>query len=246
MLQILRQSLLHLGRQLALILWLVVLVSAALLLAASTESGQRLLSRGIQELTDGQVVLQGLSGDRPWAPRLQRLELRDRQGAWLVVEEAALDLHPRFLARAEIAIGSLTARTLTLYRLPTASGDGASWAPPPLRIRLGRMAIEEVHLEPAFPGAPRLSVEGEAALGGSGPLEARLEIRAPGRPDRYRLDLQTAPGDHRLALSLAESPEGLLPALAGSLSWPLPAGLRDWRLDLQAAGPTAALALRAS
>jgi len=246
LIQILLQSLFRLGRQLRLVPWLLVLVPAALLFTANTDLGRRLLSWGILELTSGRVVLQGLSGALPWAPRLQRLELRDQEGAWLVVEEAALDLRLRSLARAEIDVASSTARTLTLHRLPAASGDGVSWAPPPLRIRLGRVAIEEVHLVPAFPDAPWLSVEGEATLGGSRPLEARLEVRAPGRPDRYRLDLQTAPEGHRLALSLAESPEGLLPALAGSLGWPLPARLADWRLDLQAAGPTAALALRAS
>ncbi|MGE5152851.1 MAG: hypothetical protein ACM3ST_02445, partial [Bdellovibrio bacteriovorus] len=243
---ILLQSLLRLVRQLGLVLSLLALAPLALLLAANTDLGQRLLVWGIAELSGGRVLLVGLSGSVPVAPRLRRLELRDQEGGWLVMEDAALDLDPRALMRAEIAVERLSAATVRLLRLPQGNGGTATPSWPPVRIRLDQLAIADLRLAPAFPGAPPLAVQAQGAVGGSGPIELDVELLAPGRADRYRLDLQSDPDGLRFVLGLQEAAGGLLPALAGPLGWPLPAGLGDWRLDARAAGPFSALALDAS
>lgn len=243
--RVLLQSLLGLGRQLGLLLWLLVLVPLALLLAANTGPGQRLLVWGIAEVTDGQVLLEGLGGGLPTAPRLRRLELRDDRGPWLVAEDLALDLNLRALLRAEILVDRLSAATLGLLRLPEGGGGGAAPGWPPLRIRLDQLAIADLRLDPAFPKAPPLVVKAHAALGGQGPLEIRGEILARDRTDHYRLGLRADPQGLWLDLDLREQAAGLVPALGDTLGWPLPAGLGDWRIEAHAEGPYSALALKA-
>lgn len=240
--QILLQSLLRLVRQIGLILWLLALAPLALLLAANTELGQRVLVWGVEELTDGRVRLEGLEGSLPAAPRLRRLELRDTLGTWLVMEDAALDLDPRALVRGEVVVGRLSAESLWIPRLPEGGGGAAPFSPP-LRIRLDHLTIPDLRLGPASLGAPALVVHGHGAFGGRGPPEVGAEVRAQDRADRYGLELRADPDGLRLVLDLQEAAGGLLPALAVGQGWPLPADLGDWRLAVRAEGPYSALAL---
>ena len=163
------------------------------------------------------------------------------------MEDAALDLDPWPLLRGEIAVANLSVRTLVLHRLPQGGGDETGLLRLPLRIRLDRATIADLVLDPAFPGAPHLAIEGGGSGGGvAGALEAQIEVKAADRPDRYRLDLALGPETYCLDLDLQEAAGGLVPALAGPLGWRLPEGFGAWRLTAQALGPPNALALTAS
>ena len=233
-------------RPLLFALLLPVLLLAALLLAANTDPGRRLIVWGLEEVTGGQVVLSGLSGTLPGAPRIGRLELRDADGVWLVVEDVTLAIDPLQLLRGKVAIEALNARSVTLRRLPAGGEDEAAPIQLPVRILLGRLVIDDLSLAGAVPGAPRLTVDGSGAVASAQDVQATVLMTAPGRSDRYRLEVAIGEGQYRLNLALQEAPGGLLAALAKAAGVRVPADLAGWRLDATAAGPAAAVALKAT
>jgi translocation and assembly module TamB len=83
----------------AVLLSLPILLCAALLVLANTDRGRRLIEHYTEQLTDGQVLLQGLAGRFPDRLRLARLELRDPQGLWLTAEQVQLNWWPLPLIR---------------------------------------------------------------------------------------------------------------------------------------------------
>jgi len=233
-------------RHLLTTLLLPILLLAVLLLAANTDPGRRLIAWGVGEMTGGQVVLSGLSGALPGAPRIARLELRDGDGTWLVVEDAALDIDPLQLLRRKVAIEALTARSVVLRRLPPRDEGAAAPIQLPVRVLLQRFFIEDLTLDQAVPGAPRLTLDGSGLVASAEDVQATLRMTAPGRADRYRLEVGISEGHYRLKLALQEAPGGLLAALVASAGVHVPADLDGWHLDATAEGPRAALALNAA
>ena len=153
-------SLARLLARLALILIGVpLLLLAALLLAANTDPGQRLLVDQVDALSGGRVRLQGLEGHLPLAPRLGRLEISDDAGPWLTLDDAALDLNPWPLLRGRIQVTRLSAAAVHLERLPASDAEpeedpaeGEGWYLPPLE--LGQLSIQRLTLGEVLPGAP--------------------------------------------------------------------------------------------
>ena len=80
-----------LGWTAAVLLGLPLLAVLGLLAALNTGPGQRLAERQVARLSGGMVVLSGLTGRFPDAPRVAQIEVRDARGPWLVVRDAALD-----------------------------------------------------------------------------------------------------------------------------------------------------------
>ena len=241
---------------------IALVLIAALFVGANTDSGRRLVAWAVQEGTGGQVRLAGLAGRLPFSPRLARLEVRDREGAWLVLEGAALDLDPWALASGRLVVERLGVLSADLRRLP-ASGDsetpGIGLIPLPVEVR--RAAIGALRIGPAGDRAPRLGLDGRATAGPGG-VELALAARALGRGDRYRLDLgltldpgagaaaSADPPVWTLSLGVSEGEGGLLRGLlpTEALPWAraLAPGEAPWRLRLAAAGPAERLDLLAS
>jgi len=235
----------HLLRPVLTLLLLPLLALALLLSAANTDPGRRVIAWGLAELSGGQVILSGLSGTLPTAPRIARLELRDAAGAWLVVEEAVLDLELLPLLRGTIAIAALTARSVVLHRVPAADENTAGGIELPVRVLLGHLAIDRLDLHGAVPGAPRVTITGSGSVATAADLQATVLMTAPGRTDRYRLELASGAGHDRLDLAFQEAPGGLVAALAAAAGVSLPTAQDGWRLDAAAAGPRTALDLNA-
>ncbi|TCT19793.1 translocation/assembly module TamB domain-containing protein [Thiobaca trueperi] len=231
---------------LSIILLTPVLLLALLLLAVNTEPGRGFLVARLESLTGGQVVLSGLSGTLPTAPRLARLELRDEAGVWLLVEDAVLDLDLWQLPRGKIAVEALTARAVVLSRLPEANDDEPSGPIRlPMQVLLQHLAIADLSLEQALPGAPRLTVEGSGDALSIDRSRGALRVAAIGRADRYSLEWGIDAGRYDLKLGLEEASGGLLARLAEPLGLRVPADLDGWRFDARAEGPSTALALDA-
>lgn len=232
-------------RQLLASLLLPFILAAALLLAVNTGPGRQLVAWAVEQTSGGRVVAVGLGGALPFAPRLARLELRDATGAWLRIEDAELAVDAGGLLRGELTIESLTARSVSLARLPARDQDATGPVRLPLRVVLRHLAIQDLSLEQVAPGAPRLAVEGDAAAIDRGDVRAAVRMTAPGRGDRYELEGGIAAGRTRLLLSFREAPDGLIGALAGAAGLFLPTELDTWTLKASAAGPLDAVALSA-
>ncbi len=228
------------------LLLLPALLAGALLLFANSGTGQGLLAWGLGELSSGRMVLSGLSGTLPWGPRIERLELHDGDGAWLVAEGARLDLALRPLLGGTVAIEDLSADSVVLHRLPPGDRQADGPGRLPVRVLVQRLFIEDLGLNELVPGAPRLTIEGSGDLVSAADGRATLSIWAPGRGDRYHLEAATEAAHDRLALSVREAPGGLVAALAGLAGVQVPVELGGWRLDGSAEGPRSALALTAS
>ena len=127
-------------------LWFVfvlpITLVVVLFLAANTESGRGIIVRGIEQASGGQVRLSGLGGLLPLAPRLAHLELRDADGTWLEIDDAALAIDGRELLRGTLAFDTLSARTLVLRRLPQSQGAAAEPLQLPLPVLLRHLVIE--------------------------------------------------------------------------------------------------------
>ena len=135
---------------------------------------------------------------------------------------------------------------MVLLRLPPRDQRAAAPIQLPVRVLLERFFIEDLAIDQVVPGAPRLTIDGSGAVASAEDVQATLLMTAPGRTDRYRLEVGIDDGQYRLTLALQEAPGGLLAALAAAAGVQVPADLDGWRLDATAEGPRSALALNAT
>jgi translocation and assembly module TamB len=226
-------------------LLLPVALLAALLLALNTDPGRRLVTWGLAELSGGQIVPTGLSGTLPFAPRLERLELRDAQGTWLVIEDAALAIDAGRLLHGELAVKTLGAGRVAATRLPEPAQEPAGSIRLPFALSVARLDIRELDLVRALPGAPRIAIQGSGSVAGAGDGDLSLAIKALERTDRYRLQAAVVAGQYAAGLAIREGPGGLIQVLAHAVGVTLPYDVGTWRLDASAAGPPESLALNA-
>ncbi|KAA6186683.1 hypothetical protein F2Q65_04760 [Thiohalocapsa marina] len=151
---------------------LALTVIVALAAGLSSEIGLGLVARAIGAASGERVQIKGLSGALPFALRVEELRLADADGPWLRIERAVLELAPRALLDATLAVHSLSAGAVDLLRLPPAGGgEGGAW---PLALQLDRLDIEQLRLTALGPGLPVLSMRGGAALSRMGQLELEL------------------------------------------------------------------------
>ncbi|WP_295400327.1 translocation/assembly module TamB domain-containing protein [uncultured Thiocystis sp.] len=243
------------SRQLLVALLLPLALAGLVLLAANTHAGQRLIVWAIEQASDGRILIEGLSGTLPGAPRLARLDWRDADGAWLRVEDAAIDLDLWGLTRRELVIDTLTARAVYLTRLPRSDGTDSQPLSLPLSVRLRRLTLDCFDLDAALLGLPlTFSVAGNAVAlapggaetGGAVDAEAMLELTAPDGTGRYQLTGQAVNGQSRLHLRLSESPDGQLARLANRAGLGALTALGGMTVDGTLAGTREALTLDAA
>lgn len=243
--RIARYSLIGLGTLVALILVLLV----AGLLGLRTESGRDWLTALLNAqlaAPEQRITVTGLTGDLPWSLRIARIEIADRDGVWLTLDQAALDLDPAALLHGTARIEVLSAAKLAMLRPPSApttppapsaapSGNPLALPRLPVDVEVDKFAIERIELPPALIGEPVvLSVAGSAHLE-TGSAEAQLSLqRIDGQAGNVTLKLDYA-GPERLGLELhAAEPSGKL------LARFLPdAGVLPLKLDLGGQGPLA-------
>ena len=175
-------------RLVLLLIGVPLLLLAALLLAANSDPGRRLITDQVNTLSDGLVQLQGLQGHLPLAPRIGRLEIRDEAGLWLALDDAALDLNPWPLLRGRIQVTRLSAAAVHLERLPASDEEAAEspaasgvWYLPPLE--LSQLSVQRLTLGEVLPGAPALSVAGHGTLTSLAALDAWLDPPATAQPE---------------------------------------------------------------
>ncbi len=223
---------------------LLALIAAALLAGGwlQTAPGKRQLAEMVGRLAsdDTQTVeIAGIEGWLPFELRIARITVSDGAGAWLRVEDAALDWSPISLLFGRLEIESLTARHVAVDRSPIRPEEPAgadSTVSLPLEIRAEHVAVPVIELAEPVLGAPaRLSLDGMVEL-----AEPRRGIRLVAAVRRIdatagTLDIVLAyePEAGRLAAEIqaAEPPGGVVARLLD-----LP-GLPAVELDLTGEGP---------
>jgi translocation and assembly module TamB len=146
----------------------------------------RFLESQLSQGEDMQVRIDGFRGALSSQARLDRLTISDREGEWLVLEDAVLDWQRTALFRGELRVQSLTAERLTVLR-PPAPPEGPALPEPaatpfalpelPVAIEINQLAIRRLELGAPVVGMPaELSLTGQASLeGGSGVAQLRME-----------------------------------------------------------------------
>jgi translocation and assembly module TamB len=185
----------------------------ALLLALNTAAGRAALERGVPRWSAGYARIEGLGGRFPDALRLRRLELRDAQGPWLLLENLRLDAALWHLARGELTLENLEAGHILILRPPLYPPPSKAQPPrlPPVSIRLGRMRVAQLELAAAFIGqSASLSLEGGAALENPAQGQARFSMQRLDAPGAYRFEGRIMDEAWHVHLHIEEPPQGLL------------------------------------
>lgn len=213
---------------------LLLLLLVLLGIAANHQEGQRFIERTVATLTAGQVILTGLSGPIPRHIALDRLELRDDDGAWLTLNKARLDWDWGRLLAGEIKLDRLSAEQIAVNRLPPPSSTAKPQKSPslPLAVAIDNLTVGRLELaEPVAGSAASLNITGSAALAAIDQVTVSLLLRRLDSHDQYRLDASVTPAEVAILASIKESQHGLLASLA-KLPQPYP-----FNLDARLQGP---------
>jgi translocation and assembly module TamB len=206
---------------LAPLLGLPLLAVLAVFVGLNTDPGRHLAERLASRFTGGEVSIQGVAGRFPDHLRVGRIEVRDAQGVWLTVRDAALDWSPLRLASRVAEIDRLAAVEVDIPRLPTASGPeqpsqaSGGGTSLPVGVDLRALHVEKIVLgEPVAGVAAALTAEGSARLDS---LQQGLTDVTIGRLDgggAYHLAGHIDAAALSAALAADEPAGGLLTTLA--------------------------------
>lgn len=194
-----------------------------------------------------QVTIDGFSGALSSRATIDRLTIADDQGIWLTLSGITLDWSRSALLAGVLDVSELSARDITLTRLPapqpaTPSPEAQGFSLPdlPVSVTIGRLAADHFTLGPAVLGEPvEARLQSSLLLaGGAGHAEITLERTDNGPSGRLALRADYANATQELSLNLtaAESAGGLVVRKLG-----LP-GAPDATLSVQGAGPLDAFA----
>ncbi len=196
-------------------------VLAAVLLL-NIDPGRRLVERLAGQLTGGQVAIAGLGGRFPDALRLAHAEVRDSQGAWLTLDNVALNWSPFALLHREARVDLLQAGRIGVARLPVAapaatSSQSSDSKPFSLPVRV---SVEAIHVTRVEVGAPvagvaaALAVDGKAHLASLQDGDADVTIDRLDTAGSYEVHGRIDPTHLAARLLVSEPPNGLIAAIA--------------------------------
>ncbi len=236
---------------LGILLGVPVLLAAIVLVGANIQPGRDLIERMVPHITGGDVTLQGLAGRFPDALRAARIEVRDPEGTWLVIEHLILDWAPLRLLIGAALIDRLAATRIELERLPVSSSKSSesSAISLPIRVQLQWLDVARLDVAPMVAGAEAaLSIEGHARLASLEQGDVVLKVQELDGAGSYQLDGSFDPKTLAGQLKAEEPANGLVARLVGlrdvgaialdaSLKGPRSAVTTDFSLD---AGPLSA------
>ncbi len=215
-----RTGLRILGWVLGVLILVPIFAVLAAVLLLNVDPGRRLVERLAGQLTSGQVVIAGLAGRFPDALRLAHAEVRDAQGAWLVLDDVALDWSPLALLHREARVDLLTARRVQVPRLPVSQPGPASPASSqPFSLPV-RVSVAAIRIARAEVGAPVAGVAAVLALDGRAHLASLQDGDADVTIDRldsagsYEVHGKIDPTHLAARLTLNEPPHGLIASIA--------------------------------
>lgn len=235
---------------------LVALTTAVVLVGANTGPGRRFIERETTALTGGTVALAGVHGRFPDALKISRIELRDKKGAWLTIENLALDWSPLRMIGRTARIDLLSFDRLSMPRLaetdPAASGTTSS-GPTKTGLGLDIRAVDAKRIEIGAPiagvaavfalqghaAAPRLDplINGVFSFGDLPKADILVDLKRLDAEGALKVVARTGAHDLTLDLTARDGSDGVVAALSGMRT------LAPVALTLHLAGPTRAAAL---
>ena len=179
----------------------VIVVLGLAFAAVQTAPGKRLLAELASNLAsspDQQIRISGLDGFVPTDLRVERIEIADRTGPWLRVEDARVSWSFASLLQRRLRIDLLSAAKIAVLRAPQEekkeSTPDAGGIRLPVDIDLQALRIDDLHLAAALGG-----VDSHWKIGGQAAVARDLEeISAKLAADRLEGPKGTLTADVRL------------------------------------------------
>jgi len=235
---------------LAVLAIVAVLALAGVAAMLYSEPGRTALARYLEGAlsTPGDIEIEigHLHGRLPAEIRIDRITLKDSDGAWLTVHDIEVDWSPQDLFAAKLRIDSARAGEIVIRRQPTPSegpapsaGNKAGAILPPFEIDLENLAVDAVRLEEPVLGQTASLKLAASASALRDRAAARLTFdRADGMPGHANaaLEWNASTGALDIDAAFSEPADGLLarlldlpgkPPLDLSVTGDGPAG--DWR-----------------
>ena len=215
-------------RALRLSAYIVIALVAVLGLAfagVQTAPGKRLLASVASDLAsspDQKITITGIDGFVPTDLRVARVEIADRTGPWLQVENAQLSWSFASLVQRRLRIDLLSAARISVLRAPqeekkeaTPSNGGLRL---PFDIDLQALRIDDLQLAATLGGIEsHWKIGGEAAVASDlGEIRARLGAdRLEGPRGKLTADVRVDRSPRKIAadITLDEDPGGMVAAL---------------------------------
>jgi translocation and assembly module TamB len=181
-----------------------------LFIFAGTSAGLNTVARLAETLTGGNVGITGLSGQFPNSLRAARVEIRDGEGAWLVLEDVAVDWSPFALIGNHVDIARLEAQRVQVLRLPMDDGSEDST----LRIDIGALDFPSLETAAAVSRTPMVfQARGRLHYASLRDLGMDLSLTQRGAADSYRANGTVKDGVANGTFRIDESPGGLIAGL---------------------------------
>ncbi len=211
------------SRRFLAILALVAAVPLVLVLAlwefANTDSGQRLIEQLATRLSDNRVVITGLSGRLPGELHLDRLELRDGRGVWLVATDITLRSSASRLLLRHVDVDLLRAGHVLVSRAPVANPAAGSGDAGPAflqRFDVATLELPRLELDRELAGADALlDLRGHVHAIGTREVDTSLFARRLDGPGTYQVVGEIDARRVNAALDVEEPAAGPLQNLAG-------------------------------
>ena len=206
-------------RGLGLVFGVLALSSVAVFAVLQTQLGKAWLAREIEQTLGGPdftIAMDGLKGFVPFNMTVERIDIGDRDGTYLTLHDASLDISAAALLTGKAHIRSLTIAEVDMTRSSTAPSttpflDYLKVPHLPIPVELDRLSIGKLALAPPVLGENILAtVEGSAALAGG---KAHIAL------DLHRID--NSAGNILLAMEIA----GQTPVLSLQLDATEPTGV---------------------
>ena len=192
---------------------------AILVALANLDAGQRLIERLTGRLSDGKVVVTGLSGHFPGEIHIDRLELRDSVGVWLTATDIAVDSSATALVFRHVKIAHLSAANVLVARAPVPSAPGAhpvGGADFDWRVDVDDLLLPRLALGAPLAGSDALlDIKGRVHLGGTETIDTVLVARRLDGPGTYELSGRLDAKRLDAVLEVHEPAGGPLQNLAG-------------------------------
>lgn len=185
-----------------------------LVVAGNTGAGRAVIVQVIDTVSGGALQLQGLSGRFPGALHVVRLEMRDHDGTWLVVDNAELDWSPLRILTGALAIERLAAQRVAVAR-PPASSNSSSSGVPPMSILIDVLHIDRLELAAPVAGVPAaVEVNGSLHLVSAQRGDVALELARLDGLGRYKFAGDMGAGGDHVTIDAEEPAHGLMAELA--------------------------------
>lgn len=192
-------------------LWLIgiagalVLAVLAAMLAIDTAPGHRLLINRIEGMAPGSglsIRIGRIDGSIYDKARLIDLQIYDAEGLLFDSPEVKLDWRPLAWLGNTLAVNSATAELATLHKIPKFN-PSAEPGPilPGFDIRVGKLRIDRLRIEPAITGERRIGSVAGSAIVHKGRARIDLAAKVEGGGDDLKLLLDAEPDRDRFDLN---------------------------------------------